>query len=68
MAFKDKNLLEIIADLVKRVRIIEQTPFSIFVLPNNASAPSSPKNGQCYFNTTTNKAQCYDGTTWNNLW
>jgi len=33
-----------------------------------ASAPSSPTAGQIYFNTTTNKHQGYDGTTWNNLY
>jgi hypothetical protein len=33
-----------------------------------SSAPSSPSAGQIYFNTTTNKHQGYDGTSWNNLY
>lgn len=33
-------------------------------LQNLASAPASPVIGQVYFNTTTNKAMCWDGTNW----
>lgn len=33
-------------------------------LQNLASAPASPVIGQVYFNTTTNKAMCWDGTDW----
>lgn len=29
--------------------------------------PSNPEEGQVYFNSTSNKLRCYDGTTWNNL-
>lgn len=68
MAFKDKDLLKIISDIEQRVKTMEQTPLSVFVLPKSTSAPTSPVKGQVYFNTTTNKAQCYDGSSWNNLW
>lgn len=33
-------------------------------LQNLATAPSSPVAGQVYFNTTDDKAYCWDGTTW----
>lgn len=37
------------------------------VMPKYTSAPSSPEAGEVYYNTTTNKLQCYNGSTWNNL-
>lgn len=37
-------------------------------LNNLASAPSSPEKGWIYFNTDSNKAQCFDGANWQNLW
>ena len=33
-----------------------------------SSAPSSPSAGDIYFDSSTNKARCYDGTTWQDLW
>ena len=33
------------------------------VIQNLASDPSNPIKGQVYFNTTTNKFRCYNGTT-----
>ena len=32
------------------------------------AAPSSPQAGDIYFDSSLNKARCYDGTTWQNLW
>lgn len=37
-----------------------QGEFKNFVLENSSSAPTSPINGQTYFNTTTKKPQWYD--------
>lgn len=34
------------------------------VLHNLASAPSTPKEGQTYYNTATKKAYCWNGSTW----
>lgn len=34
------------------------------VLPNLASAPALPENGQMYYNTTDNKSYMYDGGEW----
>ncbi len=34
---------------------------------NPSSTPSSPKEGDLYFDSTTKKARCYNGTTWNDL-
>lgn len=36
--------------------------------PSYDADPPSPQPGSAYYNTTTNKARVYDGTTWNNLW
>lgn len=32
------------------------------------SAPSSPVEGMCYWDSTTHKLTCYDGTTWQAAW
>ena len=32
------------------------------------TTPASPVKGMIYFDSTTNKLRCYDGTVWNNLW
>jgi hypothetical protein len=32
-----------------------------------ASAPASPQTGDVYYDSTTNKLRCYNGTTWNDL-
>jgi hypothetical protein len=32
-----------------------------------ASAPASPEAGDVYYDSTTNKLRCYNGTTWNDL-
>jgi len=32
-----------------------------------SSAPSSPQSGDVYYDSTTNKLRCYDGTIWNDL-
>ena len=37
------------------------------VIQNLASDPSNPKNGQTYFNTTTNKFRVFNGTTWDEM-
>ena len=37
------------------------------VLQNLASNPSSPKAGQQYFNTTTNRFRIFNGTTWDEM-
>ena len=37
------------------------------VVQNLASDPSNPKVGQIYFNTTTNKFRCYNGTGWDEM-
>ncbi len=33
-----------------------------------ASAPASPVEGTCYWNSTTHKLVCWDGTLWQNAW
>lgn len=43
-------------------------PGPIVQLPKFSAAPANPAPGQGYFNTTTNKAQMWDGSIWNNLW
>lgn len=37
------------------------------VIQNLASDPANPIKGQVYFNTTTNKFRCYNGTTWDEM-
>lgn len=37
------------------------------VIQNLPSDPSNPIKGQVYFNTTTNKFRCYNGTTWDEM-
>ena len=37
------------------------------IIQNLASDPSSPKAGQVYFNTTTNRFRCYNGTSWDEM-
>lgn len=37
------------------------------VIQNLASDPSNPIKGQVYFNTTTNKFRCFNGTTWDEM-
>lgn len=32
------------------------------------AAPADPEAGQGYYDTVTNKARIYDGTTWRDLW
>ena len=32
-----------------------------------SSDPSSPSAGDVYYNSTTNKLRCYNGTSWNDL-
>lgn len=32
------------------------------------AAPTDPVEGQCYYDLTTHKARCWDGTVWNDLW
>lgn len=31
------------------------------------AAPATPDEGQCYYDLTTHKARCWDGTAWNDL-
>ena len=33
-----------------------------------ATRPTSPHPGVMGYNTTTSKTECWDGSTWNNLW
>ena len=56
-----------IADLLRRVKILEQTPVTRFVLPKYSAAPSSPITGEVYYNTTTNKAQVRTNSAWVDL-
>ena len=37
------------------------------VIQNLPSDPSNPIKGQVYFNTTTNRFRCYNGTTWDEM-
>lgn len=37
------------------------------LFPTLSADPSSPSAGQVYYNTTTHKLKCYDGTSWNDL-
>lgn len=37
------------------------------VFPSQNAAPSTPNPGETYFDTSTNKLRCWDGTTWNDL-
>ena len=34
---------------------------------NLAANPSTPKKGDTYYNSTTDKLTCWNGATWNNL-
>lgn len=38
------------------------------VFPASATAPPDPQLGTGWFNTATNKAMVYDGTSWQPLW
>ena len=38
--------------------------FTTLNLAPSATAPASPSAGDVFFNSTTSKLQCYDGTTW----
>ena len=43
---------------------LQQNELQNAVLQNLASAPSNPKKGQSYYNTTDNKAYMWNGTSW----
>jgi hypothetical protein len=38
------------------------------MLPQYATAPTSPVEGQSYYDTALHKSRTWDGTTWNNWW
>ena len=40
----------------------------VLKLQPTATTPSSPTEGEIYYNSTTHMAYCYNGTDWNGLW
>ena len=52
------------AGVVERFRI---NPSSSVRFASLASDPAGPSAGDVYYNSSTNKLRCYDGTVWNNL-
>ena len=52
----------------EKADVNEMTINTLLTAPKLATAPSTPVQGQVYFDTTSNKLRCYDGTAWNDLW
>jgi hypothetical protein len=49
-----------------RIVVLRQTNGTIR-LPSLAADPATAANGDCYYNTTTDKARVYEGGHWKNL-
>lgn len=61
-----EGILEILKKLMKRVEVLERSSLGRIVLPRSSSAPSSPTQGEMYFDTSTNKSRTWDGSAWQN--
>lgn len=63
------KLTDLLTSIIKRLERLESnTGASRMVFPKASSAPSSPIEGEVYFDTTLHKARCWDGTSWQNMW
>lgn len=60
----ETDLLKMVKDLSDRLKTLEQTPRSKFVVPSSDSDPTDAMNGQLYYNTSTNKLRKYENGAW----
>jgi len=60
----DAHLNDVDAD---KVTTNEMTINNLLVAPKLAVAPTTPTEGQIYYDTATHKLRCYNGTIWNDL-
>lgn len=51
----EQQLTKRIIDLEKQVKALKTNQLSVIVIPKVAGDPSSPINGQIWYNTSTNK-------------
>lgn len=63
------KIIDLLTSLKKRIERLEtNTGMSQFIPPKYSIAPTSPVEGEIYYDTSLNKARCWDGTSWNDLW
>jgi hypothetical protein len=57
----DRSLLQEIADLKKKLEDLRTNQLAVIVIPVVSSDPSTPTNGQIWYNSTSNTFKCRQG-------